>query len=221
MADEVLNLSFEFAKADAALLAATESKTSVDDGKHLMVAAGAASLVASAAKADAEIKGARDRLDALQAQLANAGSRKRNELATQIAAAQSELDLAEARGEALHTILQFESGNFHQEGLSAAGLLGQIEELEKSVPEAERNAKPPAPASANAAAPSGGLAGIIEQLLTLNRGINTIDETIDLTKSTSASMDRMRAPLLGELREIDRQGDALPERWRCRRVACT
>src|SRR5579872_104388 len=208
MADEVLNLSFEFAKADAALLAATENGRP-DAGKPRVMAAGTASLAASAAKADAEIKAAQDRLNALQAQLAKAGSRKRNELATQIAAAQSEFDLAQARGEAVHTILQFESGNSHQEGgLSATGLLGQIDELEKSVPEAERNAKPP-PASTNAPAPSGGLAGIFEDLLTLNRSLDTIDDTIDLTKSINLSVDRMRAPLLDELHDIDRQGDAL------------
>ena len=112
------------------------------------MAAGTETLAAGAAKSDAEIAAAQDRLKALQDQLANAGGRKRTQLTSQIAAAQSELDLAEARGEALHTILQFESGNFHQEaGLNAAGLAGQIEELEKSIPEAERNAKPPATAS--------------------------------------------------------------------------
>jgi small-conductance mechanosensitive channel len=208
MADEVLNLSFEFAKADAALLAAMGNATT-DEAKHPVVA-GTSDLASSAAKADAEIKAAQDRLSALQAQLANAGSHKRNELASQIAAAQSELDLAEARGEAVHTILQFESGNFHQEGgRSAGGLAGQIEELEKSIPDAERNAKPPPAPSASSPAAAGGLAGIFEDLLTLNRNIDTLDDTIDLTNSTSLSMDRIRAPLMDELRDIDKRGDAL------------
>jgi len=210
MADEVLNLSFEFAKADAALLAATENGTPADDGRH-RVAAGTADLAASAAKSDAEIKAAQDRLKALQDQLANAGGRKRRELMPQIAAAQSELDLAEARGEAVHTILQFENGNFHQEaGLNAAGLAGQIEELEKSIPEAERNAKPPAPASTTSpTATAGGLAGIFEELLTLQRNIGTLDDTIEMTNSLAQAVDKMRTPLLDELRDIDQQGDAL------------
>ncbi len=210
MADEVLDLSFEFAKADAALLSATESGTPPDDGKHRVVA-GTADLAASAAKSDAEIKAAQDRLKALQDQLAAAGGRKRRELTPQIAAAQSELDLAEARGEAVHTVLQFESGNFHQEaGLNAAGLAGQIEELKKSIPEAERNAKPPAPASTTSPpAQVGGLAGIFEELLTLQRNIGTLDDTIETTNSLAQAVDKMRAPLLDELRDIDQQGDAL------------
>ncbi len=210
MADEVLNLSFEFAKADAALLAATESGMPPDEGKHRVVA-GTADLAASAAKSDAEIKAAQDRLKALQDQLATAGGRKRRELTPQIAAAQSELDLAEARGEAVHTILQFESGNFHQEaGLNAGGLTGQIEELEKSIPEAERNARPAAPASTTSpATTAGGLAGIFEQLLTLQRNIGTLDDTIEMTNSLAQAVDKMRAPLLDELRDIDQQGDAL------------
>src|SRR5271163_4642551 len=169
MADQVLNLSFEFAKAEAA----------------------------------------RARLKALQDQLANAGTRKRDDLAPQIAAAQSELDLAEARGEAVHTIQQFESGNFHQEtGLTASGLTGQIEELENSVPEAERNAKTAAPTAA-APAPIGGMAGIFEQLLTLSRNSSTLDDTIDVTNALVQQVERMRAPMLDELRDIDTQGDAL------------
>jgi small-conductance mechanosensitive channel len=209
MADEVLNLSFEFAKADAALLAATAGGAPSAEAKP-HVAAGAEDLAANAAKSDAEIKAARDRLKALQDQGANAGAHKRRDLTSQIAAAQSELDLAEARGEALHTILQFENGNFHQEaGLNSAGLLGQIEELEKSIPEAERDAKPAAAASTSTVTTENGLMAILEQLFAINRNLATLDDTIDLTKSLQLSVERIRAPVLGELREIDRRGDAL------------
>ena len=77
---------------------------------------------ASVTDADLDIKASQGRLKVLQDQLAAAGGRKRRELVPEIAAAQSELDLAEARGEALHTLQQFESGNFHQEaGANAAG----------------------------------------------------------------------------------------------------
>jgi small-conductance mechanosensitive channel len=208
MGDEVLNLSFEFAKADAALLAAIAGATPDENSRR--VAAGTEDLVASATRSDAGIKAAQDRLKALQDQLANARGSQRRELAPQIAAAQSELDLAEARGEALHTILRFESGNFHPEaGGNASGLAGQIEELEKSIPEAER-AKPPTAASTSSpAAPSGGLAGIFEDLFTINRDIAALDDTTDQTNSLAKSVDRMRDPLLDELREIDQQGDAL------------
>ncbi len=208
MADEVLNLSFEFAKAQAARLAATESDVPGDQGKP-RVQANSASLSASAAKSDADIAAGQNRLKALEAQLANASGSKRRQLNSEIAAAQSELDLAEARGEALHSILQFESGNFHQEaGLNASGLAGQIEELEKSIPDAERNAKPSAVA-APAPAPAGGLAGIFEELLTLNRNISTLDNTSDSTNALAQAVEKMRAPLLEEMRDIDRQGDAL------------
>lgn len=210
MADEVLDLSFEYAKGQAALLAANNASAPSAEWKH-RVAVGTEALSASAVRSDAEVKAAQDRLKALQGQLPNVVARKRNQLNSQIAAARSELELAEARGEAVHTILQFESGNFHQEtGLSASGLAGQIEELEKSIPAAERNAKPLAADSASSSATApGGLTGIFEQLLTFNRNIDTLDDTIDLTNTLGQAVERMRAPLLDELRDIDQQGDAL------------
>jgi small-conductance mechanosensitive channel len=211
MADQVLDLSFEFGKAEAALLAAASgaSPPAVKLGKR--IGAGTGDLSASVADADQDIKAAQAQVKALQDQLAGASGRKQRELAPQIAAAQSELDLAEARGEALHTVEQFENGNFHQEaGASAAGLAGQVEELEKSVPEAERNAKPPATASApSPPAPASGLIGIIEELFTLNRNMSTLDDTIDLTNSLAQSVARLHAPLTEELRQIDQRGDAL------------
>ena len=72
MADEVLDSSFEFAKAQAARLAANDSEAPAEHGKH-RVQANNESLTASAAKADADIAAAQDRLKALQAQLATAG----------------------------------------------------------------------------------------------------------------------------------------------------
>jgi hypothetical protein len=82
MADEVLDLSFEFAKAHAALLAATAGGAP-DDGKH-RVAAGTEDVAANAAKSDVEIKAAQDRLKNLQNQLANAGGRQRRNLVPQL-----------------------------------------------------------------------------------------------------------------------------------------
>ena len=208
MADETLDLSFEFAKADAALLAAGAGGTAAGTS-HLRPAAGTSDLAATTAKADADIKATQDRIKALQDQLAGAGQKKRRELAPQIAAAQSELDLAEARGEAVHTILQFESGNFHQEGgASAVGLAGQIEELEKSIPDAERNAKASAPLAATPPESVGGLAGIFEELLTLQRNSGTLDDTIEMTNGVAQSVTRLRAPLIDALRAIDQKGDA-------------
>lgn len=71
MADEVLDLSFEFAKAQAALLAATTTGSPPEEGRHRGVP-GTGDLTASTAKADADIKAAQDRLKVLQGQLANA-----------------------------------------------------------------------------------------------------------------------------------------------------
>jgi small-conductance mechanosensitive channel len=211
MAEQVLDLSFEFGKAEAALLAATSGATPPPAKLGKRIGAGTGDLSASVADADHDIKAAQTQMKALQDQLATANGRKRRELAPQIAAAQSELDLAEARGEAIHTLQQFENGNFHQEaGASAAGLTGQVEELENSIPEAERNAKPSAAtAAASPAEQASGLIGIMENLFTLNRNISTLDDTIDLTNSLAQSLTQLHAPLIEELREIDRRGDTL------------
>jgi small-conductance mechanosensitive channel len=210
MADEILNLSFEFAKADAQLLASISNP----EGHPPPGAGGqaASQVAAAAADADADIKADQAGVKALQDQLANASSRKRSQLEPQIAAAQSELDLAEARGEALHTVLQFENGNLHTEGgaAGASGLTGEIEELEKSVPEAERNAKPAAPSSPSPRpAEAGGILDLVEDIFSLNRKMSAITDTIDLTNALAQSVERMRAPLSDELRKIDQEGDDL------------
>jgi len=211
MADQVLDLSFEFGKAEANLLAAASGAEASATNQDKRGGAASGNISASVAKSDQDIKAAQDQLKALQDQQAVANGRKRRELAPQIAAAQSELDLAEARGDAIHTLQQFENGNFHQEaGASAAGLAGQVEELENSIPDAERNAKPSAAtAAASSAEQANGLIGIIENLFALNRNISTLDDTVDLTNSLAQSLERLHAPLIEELHEIDRRGDEL------------
>jgi small-conductance mechanosensitive channel len=211
MANEVLNLSFEFARAESQLLARV---TGPPPAAHAHLSAGIAGMQAladKAADADDEVKAAQAHIKDLQDQLARAGGRRKRTLESEIAAAQSQLDLAEARSEALHSVMQFEGGGFHQEAhTSASGLAGQIEELEKSVPEAERNPKPVASAAGSARPlPPRGILGIVEDLFALSRDRGTLDDTIALTNGLAQEIQRIRAPLIAALGDIDRQGDAL------------
>lgn len=211
MANEVLNLSFEFARAEAQLLARVSGPPPAAHDHLPAAMPGLQDLADKAADADDEVKTAQARVKALQDQLARAGGRRRRALEPEIAAVQSQLDLAEARSEALHSVMKFEGGDFHQEAhTNASGLAGQIEELEKSVPEAERNPKPTgAAATAERPAEPRGILGIAEALFALSRDRATLDETIALTNSLAQSVQRTRAPLIAALADIDRQGDAL------------
>lgn len=213
MANEVLHLSFEFARAEANLLArlAAPEQGPPQPAPQLNPAIGS-DLEVKAADADAEVKEAQDRIRALQQKLARpTRARGREMINSEIAAVQGRLDLAEARAEALHSVLKFEGGGLHSEsGASASGLFGQIEELEKSIPEAQRAPKTIAPALARERTDQPtGIIGIAENLFALSRKSDMLDSTIDLSSALERAVEKMRAPLLTDLAAIDRRGDAL------------
>ena len=209
VANQALQLSFDFAKADAELLAKTHPAT---PGAGATEAGTPQSLAQAAASAQAEVTERQSQLDALNQQLARATGGKRRDLQTQVAALQSELELEKTRRDTLRNIVQFVGTTG-----GASGLAAQIDALQRSVPELAPNAAQPAKPS-NAAGASGtgaarkpptGLMGLIEDLTALHGKRRALRQAIVATDSLSQAAGKLRAPLVASLTSMSRQGDQI------------
>src|SRR5207302_11196301 len=131
-ATEAIALAFAYARAQAQLLAklTAEGETSAKQ-----VPSG--TLSEQLADVDSEVKAAQAEVKDLQSKLASASGKERRSLQGQIASVQSQLALSQARADALHSVAEFEGGNFHPENATSS-LMGQIDELERSIPELAR-----------------------------------------------------------------------------------
>ena len=201
--NQALQLAFEFAKADAALLAKEKPYSAA-----AAPAGSAQSLTQSATSVDAEVSQEKADQQSLEQQIARATGRKRRQLQAQLDTLQGELQLDQARSDTLHTLVQFAGGQS-----SGGNLMGQITELQRSVPgfesgtvKIETTAGNPAATPSRRPQPSG-LVGLIEDLLALRRKMNTLDDAIRRTDALERSSDNLRRPLVSTLAAMAKQGD--------------
>ena len=213
LADQVVRLSFDFARADAQLLSAKgNAGAEVTPG-----ASGAGryqSLVTMVAKADQQVKAKQQELAGLRAQLDAASGRRRATLASTMAETQSELDLLQARRDSLRSMIEFVSGR-NISGLSSGSLQAEIEDLARTIPAAAtepgKSVSPQAASvavNARKAEPSGILA-LLTDLFGLRRRIGILDQGMAQTSSLANAAKTMRAPLVGTLRDLVKRGDVL------------
>jgi len=134
LSDQVVRLSFEFARAEARLIAAA--------GKLPANSAGGASqptpqssqyqiLVDLTAKAEQQVKGLEKELEGMQKQLATATGRKRSLIEETIAETQSELDLMKVRRDLVQSMLEFATSTAARAS-GAGGLMQEIEEMART-----------------------------------------------------------------------------------------
>ncbi len=211
LANQALQLSFDFAKADAELLAKAKPAAAASEGENGAEPSAPQSLAQAAAAADAEVRARQADIQSLKKQSETAKGRKRRTLDSQIAALQSELELEQTRRDTLRGIVQFVGGR----GGSHGDLTAQIEALQRSVPELESSAGGPAGKPANAAAapaaraqPSG-VISLVEDLFGLHRKKHTLKQAVEATEALSAAGEKLRAPLVAQLTSIAKQGDAI------------
>ena len=145
MADEALDLSFEFAKADAALLPHRRAALRLLRARLARPPVPRNSRPARR-KSEAEIKAAQDQLKVLQDQLAGATQKKRRDLdAANCRRARANSISRRRAAKRCRPSCNSKAAIFIRRAIRARPVSpGAIEELEKSIPEAERNAKPPA-----------------------------------------------------------------------------
>jgi small-conductance mechanosensitive channel len=140
---QTISLIFDFARAQAQQIQiehAHDAAPATDNAQPANQAAHNLPLLV--AKAQDRVKQATADLDALERQAASATGKKIQTIDDQIAEQKSELELAQARLEALQNMNAFATAG------ASAGLLGKINDLERTVPEAridrnlERSGRP-------------------------------------------------------------------------------
>jgi small-conductance mechanosensitive channel len=224
LADQVVRLSFDFARARAQALANQVSSSSPDASSSS--SSQYQRLAEFAAKADAQVKQSQQELDALRKKLETAVGIKRRTLLASIAETESELELFQARRDVARNLLQVSSTSGGKVGV--AGLPAQIEELARTVPgvpgvegskeavtastNAPSTSSSPVPAASapqeHKAAPSGIIA-VISELFALRRKINTLDDNLRSTDALQESARELRTPLVAQIRDLTQKGDQL------------
>lgn len=212
-ANVILGLSFDFARADAQLLASQGSPRgqSAGTGPNKYQ-----SLVDAAQSADAEVRETQSELESAKKKLESARPSNRRKLSSEVEELQSELDLAQTRSTTLHNLLQFVTGASG----TGSNLQSQIEELEHSVPELEAVSVKGGGRAQSSRSPSGsgiqpanrrpqpsGIIGLIEDLFSLSHKTGVIDQRIRSTDELANHSQRLRAPLIADLTNAAQQGE--------------
>ena len=217
MADQVVRLSFDYARAAAQSLSnapppAESSNQGGDQARYQ-------SLRQLSSKLDQQARETQTEIEGLERKLDTATGVARTRLRTRIAETQSELDLLNARKEAIKNMVDFVSGA-SASGLGATGLRAQIEALARSVPAdlSRPSTEPAAPATSQgaseqaiAASTSGpsGIWGMTAEVFALSAKSRSLQDRIQATDALAQAAKSLRAPLINRLKDLSRQGDQL------------
>jgi small-conductance mechanosensitive channel len=217
-ANQIVHLAFDFARQEAQLEAKRpKAGLGQDQGSNLSQYQ---SLVQAEQKADQEVEQLQGELQTLKQKIAAAPPRKRADFGSLTAETQSELELQQARKDALHGMVEFVSGT-SANGMGATGLRAQIEELARSVPSALSDATANGTqeqavqaseskvfAAANKPTPSG-IWALFGGLFKLSEKKRTLAHEIQGTDDLSQASKEMRTPLVANLRSLIQTGDQL------------
>jgi len=220
IADQVVRLSFDYARARAqALSNETPASTSSQGGQTSQYQR----LADAANKADQQVKTSQQEIDTQRQKLATATGKKRRELEALLAETQSELDLFQVRRDVLRSMLQFATGASGSAG--GGSLSARIDELAKTVPVASASVNPKSTSTDNAAQtntsnnlsvaakerkqePTGMLA-LIEDIIAVRRKLTSLEDNIRLTDQLAQASKDLRTPLIAKVRELTQKGNNL------------
>jgi small-conductance mechanosensitive channel len=219
-ADQVVRLSFDYARGQAQILA-TQS-ASGQPGSQSGSTQQYQALYQLSSKLDKQIRDTQAELQARRQDLEQAAGRKRRQLQSTVAELQSELELAEVRRDSIHSMLDFVAGA----GASNSGptnLRAQIEALARTFPadltgvsssEAPTVSanKPPvnitATPTTTKSEPSG-IWGLVSQVFALSGNMRMLKDRMALTDSLARAAKDLRKPLVNQLNQLSQQGDQL------------
>jgi small-conductance mechanosensitive channel len=233
MALEVLKLAFQYARAEAALLKSEKPRATVPptqasaagelEKSKATALPGLVSLTSRTQEEENDLDRLKQQAEQLKAGNAGAKAGQRAQLARQLSIVQSQIELAQSRLDSYNALLQFEATAVSV-GNQGTGLSGQIDALERGVPQLNVPAKGALPvpqqapsvaavttrdADQSTPASDNGLLGTIETLIGLGRERSTLTDRIDETRQLAASTDAARVPLIARLRELNASADAM------------
>ncbi len=209
LGSQAVRLAFQSAKAESAMIAAQEKAGAANNaaGDSTQVQ----NLARLQAKTSAQIDQVQTQIQTLNAQLAKAPAARRMSLVSQRDALQSLLELQKTRLDAIQKMTVFVENS----GDIAGGLEGDINRLEKSVPEvlgspevAQKTGATPS-ASKSGFASSGGLISEAMTLYDYMSAMHQIDGIIKETGRTREVADQLRAPLRQALRATIQQSQQM------------
>jgi small-conductance mechanosensitive channel len=212
---QALQLAFDFAHAEAALISTSGSPNSSASGSV------SSNLQQAASKASDRVTGLTSRIADLDAKIPKATKRGLTTLTAQRKELQAELDLAKEIQDTIKNLVSF-SGSA---GSVAGGLSGRIDELENTVPEA-RHQKPadtksrtPTTGAITATAaqptqsrifqPESGIIAIAAELFSIHNSRQRIQDLAQETDTLSANIERLRRPLVDEGRASINRADEI------------
>jgi small-conductance mechanosensitive channel len=205
MSVEVVQLAFQSAQAEAALLPAASPANGA-------ASSAPSALAKLASDTDARITALEAKIADLNQQVASAPRAKRQQLLAQRDSAEGELDLRKAMRNTFQQLTQFTSLN--GEG-GKSGLEGKIDELRHSIPELSNTSgskavtKPPA---ASGSIPSSG--GLIGEVIVLYDQLQAMHQLSLLMQETTRVRDaanKLRSPMVATLRATITQGQQLAD----------
>jgi small-conductance mechanosensitive channel len=218
VADQVVKLAFDYARARAQALA---SQTDNSASRSQAVSQ-YQRLIDSANKADQEVKGLQGELDNFRQQLETATGKKRTTLLAVISETEGELQLFQARRDTLRSMLQFATGTASS-GLGSGSLLSQVEELARTLPVAsaenkEQTGSNATPAANNSTSPAvvasrerkeapTGILALATDLFSLRRKLRALEDNLRQTETLFQSSKSLRAPLVARIRDLTQKGD--------------
>jgi hypothetical protein len=223
---QAVRFAFDFARAVAQ--ASSNGAASAGTSETGQTSSRFQTLTQLAARTDQQVTDTQNEMNGLRQKLPAARGKVLADIRATVDELQAELDLAKARSETIHEMLQFVATG----SSSAAGsnLAAQIQQLQRSVPEtasatplATRSGEPAAraaSAAANAqpaattATPTrrqqpAGILALITDLFSLTRKIHAIDERLAQTDELARQSAALRTPLVQSMTSAIAQGDAL------------
>lgn len=202
-ATRALQLAFDFARAAAPMVTPAQSAAAAP--------APATSTERAAARATERVSAAEARLAQVEEDLAKAAGQARTTLTARRKELLAELNFAKQIKDAVQGMRTF----LNAQSTGGADLLGFVDRLERSVPEAMRSAqKQPAAAAATgtAAAPvfraeSAGIFALGTEAVAMARARRQLDDAIAETDTLRKNLDQVRAPIVADLTAAVRRSD--------------
>jgi small-conductance mechanosensitive channel len=215
-AKEVLKVSFDFARAVAKLL--STKVVHEGGGDQPSDTDSNSGLVNAAARADNDVRASEAEVESLKQKLQAAPANKRREIQSTLDEVESELNLNRTRRDTLRSIVQF----IGTSGAAGTDLVGQIDELQRSIPEVQTDTAKAAGTQVNAPGTSSapfvqtvtgtqpsGILDLATNLFALSRKMHILDESIATTAALAHSAQQLRSPLMKSLRALAGRGEEL------------
>jgi small-conductance mechanosensitive channel/tetratricopeptide (TPR) repeat protein len=198
-----LQLAFDFSRAEAAYKAALRANP--EDA----ASPGSQDMAQVAVRAAARVTGVETQIADIENAISKAPAAKRATLEAQRDELTAQLALVKEIQKSVQAIASFVGTN--NSGSGAAGkLAGQINDLERTVPEARQaQAQGATPPAATPRTESSGIAGLTSQVFTLGKVRGDLRDLIDDTDALLKKLDALRTPTLAAVKDSVQQADDL------------